>query len=276
MSFFGNTLVERKLVSAEQLTEALVIQSEELASPIRICLTHDLLKPMQLVEAVCLAAEEHLTIPDALLHLNYLDHGQIDMINLELKKLRRPVGQILVENTGLELSKLAPLLSQHLVSQDHLPDADGFDFHFPEVHGETKKQYLGFFTSELKKQIETLIPQLQHLNLAQLKQDSSPSRTLEDILQQLSAAAGFARMEISKHLVERATMVMEALNTGRCQWDSTTARMMTNDFLRTLDVLWELQRFIELSGSEKEFWHNAQSRQNYLNAFQVLEHYLAK
>jgi len=276
MSFFGNTLVERNLVSAEQLTEALVIQSEELASPIRICLAHDLLQPMQLVEAICLAAEKHLTIPDALLQLNYLDHDKIEMITLELKKMRRPVGQILVENTGLELSQLAPLLSQHLVGQDHLPDADGFDFHFPEVHGETKKQYLGFFTSELKKEIETLIPKLQHLTLAQLNQDSSPSRSLEDILQQLCAAAGFARMEISKHLSERASMVMESINTGRCRWDNSTARMMSNDFLRTLDVLWELQRFIELSGSEKEFWHNAQSRQNYLNAFQVLEHYLAK
>jgi hypothetical protein len=69
---------------------------------------------------------------------------------------------------------------------------------------------------------------------------------------------------------------LERINQHELLWDGKSAASMRHDLLSTLDVLWELQRFIEISGSEREFWQNAQSRQNYLKAFQALERHLSK
>lgn len=275
MTFFGETLIEEQLVTPEQLTEALVMQSEELASPIRIALDQNLATPHLLLEALFQAAEQHISVPEAMFKSGAVDASKVELMTAALKKQRRPIGQILVEEGGVELRKVSALLSQFQKTHERLPDADGFEFHFPEVHGETKKQYLRFFSNELKSQIEKNIQALVHVAPHQLSEEGNVSRRLEDMAQQLSAAAGFARMEVSHHLAERAAQLLENLNTGRLQWTHDSAQQVTRDLILTLDVLWELQRFIEISGAEREFWQNAQSRQNFLKAFQALERHLS-
>jgi hypothetical protein len=275
MTFFGNILLEQNLVTAQQLVEALVKQSEELASPIRICLDQKLVSPDRLVEAVLQAAEQNATLPEVLHRMELVDSRKAEQITQALKTQRRPVGQILVEE-GVELKSLSQLLASHQKNQELLPDAAGFEFHFPEVHGETKKQYLNFFSSKFKEDLEKAINHLPQLKQHELPQEGSTSRHLEDMLHQLTAAASFARMEVSRHLGERSSLLLERINQHELLWDDKSAASMRHDLLSTLDVLWELQRFIEISGSEREFWQNAQSRQNYLKAFQALERHLSK
>jgi septal ring factor EnvC (AmiA/AmiB activator) len=262
MTFFGNILLDEKLVTTQQLVEALVTQSEELASPIRICLDQKIVAPDRLVDAVLEAAEQHTTLPEMLHRMKLVDSQKAEQITQALKNQRRPIGQILVEQ-GVELKNLSQLLARHQKAQEQMPDASGFEFHFPEVHGETKKQYLNFFSPQFKEELERTINQLS--------QGGAHARQLEDMLHQLTAAAGFARMEVSRHLCERAALLMERLNMQQLNW---AAQTISRDLISTLDVLWELQRFIEISGSERDFWQNAQSRQNYLKAFQALERHL--
>lgn len=275
MTFFGNVLLEQKLVTAQQLVEALVKQSEELASPIRICLDQKLVAPERLVEAVLQAAEQHATLPEILHRMELVDSQKAEQITQALKNQRRPIGQILVEE-GVELKSLSHLLASFHKTQEQLPDAESFEFHFPEVHGETKKQYLNFFSTKFKEDLEKVINLLPQLKPLQLAEEGGSSRQLEDMLHQLTAAAGFARMEVSRHLCERAALLLERINQSQLPWDSSIAQSIARDLISTLDVLWELQRFIEISGSEREFWQNAQSRQNYLKAFQALERHLSK
>jgi hypothetical protein len=275
MTFFGTVLLEQQLVTAAQLVEALVQQSEGLASPIRICLQQKLVEPNQLLEAVLQAAEQRATLPDVLHRMQLIDSQKAEQITLALKNQRRPIGQLLVEQ-GVDLKQLAHELASYQKNQERLPDAADFDFHFPEVHGETKKQYLQFFDSSFKENMERLIAQLPQLNVHQLSQEGSASRQLEDLLHQLTAAAGFTRMEVSRHLSERAALLLERLNQHLLPWDQGMVQDFSRDLLSTLDVLWELQRFIEISGSEREFWQNAQSRQNYLKSLQALERQLSK
>jgi hypothetical protein len=273
MTFFGNVLLEKELVTTRQLVEALVKQSEELASPIRICLDQKLVSPERLVEAVLQAAEQHATLPGILHDMELIDAPKAEQITQALKNKRRPIGQILVEQ-GVELKNLSTLLADFQKFQEQLPDTAGFEFHFPEVHGETKKQYLNFFSSKFKEDMERSINALPALSQHQLLEDGSPSHQLEDMLHQLAAAGGFARMEVSRHLCERAAHLLERLNQHQLPWDASRGHDIRRDLIETLDVLWELQRFIEVSGSEREFWQNAQSRQNYLRAFQALERHL--
>lgn len=273
MTFFGSILLEEKLVTTQQLVEALVTQSEELASPIRICLDQKLVAPDRLVDAVLEAAEQHATLPEILHRMQLVDSQKAEQITQALKNQRRPIGQILVDQ-GVELKNLSQLLARFQKSQEQMPDAAGFEFHFPEVHGETKKQYLNFFSSQFKEELERTINQLPLLTSYQLSQEGAHSRQLEDMLHQLTAAAGFARMEVSRHLCERAALLLERMNLQQLNWDASIAQTIGRDLISTLDVLWELQRFIEISGSERDFWQNTQSRQNYLKAFQALERHL--
>jgi hypothetical protein len=273
MTFFGNILLDEKLVTTQQLVEALVKQSEELASPIRICLDQKLVAPDRLVDAVLEAAEQHATLPEILHRMKLVDSQKAEQITQALKNQRRPIGQILVDQ-GVELKNLSQLLARYQKAQEQMPDATGFEFHFPEVHGETKKQYLNFFSPEFKEELERSINQLPLLTSRELSQEGAHSRHLEDMLHQLTAAAGFARMEVSRHLCERAALLMERITMQQLNWDAVLAQTISRDLISTLDVLWELQRFIEISGSERDFWQNAQSRQNYLKAFQALERHL--
>lgn len=96
---------------------------------------------------------------------------------------------------------------------------------------------------------------------------------VEEMLQQITAAANFARMEISHHLAEHLTLVIEAITSHEVD-PASQASELEATCITALDVLWELHRFIAVSGNESEFWHNDVSKNNFIKVFESLENFL--
>ena len=77
-------------------------------------------------------------------------------------------------------------------------------------------------------------------------------------------------MEISFTICERlSTLIEEASETGLAQFPDVPELQKT--CLTTLDVLWELHRFIDVSGSEEEFWANEISKTNFNKVMSSLQ-----
>lgn len=278
MGFFGSELVSKGLISKEDLVTALVTQSEQLYSPIRIAFEDNLLNPQQILEVI-LSKRDGESFASASKRLGMWSPEIEKTVAEKQKKDRKPLGQILVEDHSIDLSTI----SLELAKSDQPPQVvapamggvdnvseiiEGQVFSFSKVSGETKKQYLDFFSSDLKDELS------QVFQLIDTSSDDSSLKNIEETIQQIAAAASFARMEVSFTLGDKLSKLVDmiAYHPDKLPVDRTELKKVC---LTTLDVLWELHRFIDVSGSEEEFWANEISRANFATAIHGLDSLLA-
>ncbi|NRA63789.1 MAG: hypothetical protein HRU19_04860 [Pseudobacteriovorax sp.] len=274
MGFFGNRLVEMGVINREQLAEALLLQSDQLVSTFEICHEKQLISCKDLVKAIGVR-ESGDTFTSTCNKLGFLSQKVISEVSEHQKASRQPLGQIIAETFNIDIASLSEVLDQQRddrpaqvqnhVAEENVDDG-GYAFEFAKVSGETKRQYIDFFSNEIKQFLETSIQKV----VAQDSDYDTLLMKLEETLQQLTAAANFARMQISFTLLEVLTQVIEALSD-----DPERSLLKNGDFLPTrltvLDVLWELHRFIEVSGDEREFWENNVSKGNFVGAITKLK-----
>lgn len=262
MSFFGDSLLEKGLITEQDLVQALVAQSNSLPSPLQIVHEENLLSSEEILNVISSrqAGESFLTACENL----EIDTGSMKQVILERQKTERPpLGQILVDQFGVDLQVISGELqasepevntsnsSSNPATEIENPASQDCNFSFPSVSGETKKQYLEFFSSQIKSSLEKEFHNVSKDNLSMI----------EETVQQLTAAASFARMEVSFTVCDKFIALIEKMiDKGIESFDIDEVKAIC---LSTLDVLWELHRFIDISGTEAEFWSNEVSRKNF-------------
>lgn len=266
MTFFGTTLLEKGFITEEKLVDALVTQSNELPSPLRICFEESLLSADQILDAIA-SREKGEHFPAVCTRLGLWTSQTSDTVKAVQKKARHPLGQILVDQFGIDLSTISGELSHSDAPPPTSPSTDKsqYNFAFPSVSGETKKQYLDFFSQSVKDSLEGGFNDFEKPDL-----NANVISSIEEIVQQLAAAASFARMEISFTVCEKLGALISAITINGIDSVGSKSSIKTA-CLKTLDVLWELHRFIEISGSEEEFWANDISRGNFSSALTLLD-----
>lgn len=272
MTFFGNTLIDKGLISKSDLVNALIQQSSALPSPAKVCLEKGLMDADSILEGITMRGPGDNFKCSCKRLGSWTDEINAAIIE-EQTKLKTPLGQILVNNFGVDISVISDELNQSEPSLE-VPtgknDEFSYEFTFPKVSGETKKQYLDFFSQEVKDHLE------QGFNtITQEDHDPDKFASLEEVIQQLSAAASFARMEVSFKMCESLTQIMTILA------EEGVSNLGTNEAvqsacIKTLDVLWELHRFIEISGSEQEFWANNVSQSNFRSSMVAMSDLLTQ
>ncbi|SMF29358.1 hypothetical protein [Pseudobacteriovorax antillogorgiicola] len=274
MSFFGTQLIDKGLIQKSDLVKALVSQSNQLPSPIQIVYEDGLLTAEQIIEAIS-DRDRGESFAATCKSLSYWNDEIDQKVKSIQKRERSPIGQILVDQFGVDLSTLsdelahtnAPTPNQNIPAPTD-PNLS-YDFTFPQVSGETKRQYIDFFSAEVKESLEKGFHKFTEGTA-----DAETLANLEEIVQQLTAAASFARMEVSFTICEKLACLVEKISHQGlgCFQDLASLQQTC---LKTLDVMWELHRFIDVSGSEQEFWVNDISRSNFSNVISRLNEYVA-
>ncbi len=262
----GTSPIELDQMTKDQLVDALLLQSNKISSSLHVCFEKSIVGVDEIIKILsCRNAGE--TFVSAAHRLKLLQDDDIKRIENDLMEQLQSFSHILHEPT--QTNQEAHVSNTEVPTNPPTQDLGGPHFSFPQVSGETKKQYLDFFSKNIKQSLED--------GFNKFTESSSDLENellnIEEILQQLTAAANFARMEVSYYLAEKLTLLIEGMTSHAIPFDKNKD-LLKSFCLTALDVLWELHRFIDLSGEEVEFWQNDVSRANYNKIIRSLESFL--
>lgn len=114
IKYFGEFLVEKKIVTSDVLVAALVEQMEALPSLVKIIMDQKLMDSGSILSALSCQQEKGFDFKSACVHLNFWTPNLEETINEELKKKRTPIGQILINRGAIDLKKLTMALDEFL------------------------------------------------------------------------------------------------------------------------------------------------------------------
>ncbi len=114
MKLFGEYLIEKGLVDAEVLVDALVEQVRTLPTMAEVVRTHKLLPPLEIISVFKVESENGNSFVAAAKSLGLWTAEMETVVNRELKMRRMPLGQILVRRGHLTIEKMATALDDFL------------------------------------------------------------------------------------------------------------------------------------------------------------------
>ena len=112
--YFGEFLVEKKLIQSSALIDALICQIEDLPSIPRIIKDEKLLSDDQIMQVFIHQQKHQCEFLSACQTLGYLNHNIINKLESNLKNRRKPLGEILVSLNLLDLKNLTKALDEFL------------------------------------------------------------------------------------------------------------------------------------------------------------------
>lgn len=124
---FGDFLVERSLITKNQLTEALVEQLRGVPHVATLAFDDQLIESEELYEILKLQQSENIDFISALKTLQSDSESVIEVLRTRLMNIRKPLGQILVERGFLTLEKLTSELDEFLVGAETKESSAGLE-----------------------------------------------------------------------------------------------------------------------------------------------------
>ena len=279
MKFFGNYLVEKGIIDTKDLVCALSAQSDEILPLAKIAVDNNLLSIDDAI--ACLERQAFMGEPYivSLASLGLLTKDLLEERKKEQKKSRRPLGHILSEVAAdCDVDQIVEAVNLFVAKKDHkdaeneLPLTHRERFTFQSITGDAQKKYVMIFEDQKKKRLEKKFNELiVDFLSASVEQNKNDLTHILDELTVIMETAVYANAHISKSLSETMVSYIELFIKDLEALSENAFHDSISHLLRGLDVLWEIRTFIDKSGSEKEFWDNPISRENFANAFNGLK-----
>jgi hypothetical protein len=125
MKFFGDYLVEKKLISEETLADALVRQVRALPSTAEVVHEKKLISPEKLLQIFRLQTKTHAGFIEAASELKaWSDQIQTEVED-HLATIRPPLGQVLVESGKMTAQQIMNALDEFISERDSLNKSNG-------------------------------------------------------------------------------------------------------------------------------------------------------
>jgi len=118
--YFGEYLISKKAISAEDLARALIIQTKELPHLAELVLELGYLKAEEVVQVFHIQQETGLNFLWSLKQYKSHDSELINKIESAIEEKRTPLGQILLNRSAIDLKTLTMMLDDYL-SQAQTP-----------------------------------------------------------------------------------------------------------------------------------------------------------
>lgn len=113
MKLFGEFLVDKKLISIDQLLGALLVQLEEQPSLARLTMEHKLLNVSELLEVLKSQSKNKSTFLAAAASFSFWDPQKEERLMHYLSNAKTPLGEILIKNNSLDVGTLTNALDEY-------------------------------------------------------------------------------------------------------------------------------------------------------------------
>lgn len=287
--FFGEYLVEKKIISQNDLLEALVLQVQNTPTFLEVAFKHSIFQPEQILSILKNQVVEGVEFKVSAQSLGLWTLEAERQIQDALVKERVPLGKILLSQKKLEVKDLIAALDQFLADQldaqsevvqevEKLDEKAGDDLSTTPAPLSTdlssseemisaRNCFLSHFSQELHLKIKGLVLELDLTHPEFSDQILSIQNELNSILKQ----ANLSNLKQSQELLEKVLAQSKKLvelseeSGEKVVWDfkSTTKKI--------LDVLWEIRNAIELGQSEIEYLSSSESDSDIGSLLQELD-----
>ena len=124
MSFFGEYLVTKKLVTKEDLLHGLVEQMRRVAPPWQIIMEQQLLSVDEILKVIEIQVMENIDFKSAALKAKIWTETVDEAVADAVKLMRIPIGQILVEQGKLTFQQLTEALDEYVNLREKMQKAE--------------------------------------------------------------------------------------------------------------------------------------------------------
>jgi HPt (histidine-containing phosphotransfer) domain-containing protein len=276
MKLFGEYLIERNIVSTEQMVAALIRQTSKLPGMAEIAYNKKLLRPDQLFKIMKIQNEQHSGFIEAAKELNIWNEQLSKQFETIADELRTPLIQILIEMEAAKLESITHALDDFLGDVKDSIESGSLtvepiekieviepiqqtDSSPTSVLSSTYSGYCQLFTEDKKKMIENALDQLQNGGIS-----ISVMTTLKDHLHALVTAARNASAKMSENVLNCMEGMMDQIL-------ATPASNINEEFitrigkvnLDAIDFLWQLSVKLQTGQNEDELMLDTDLKKNY-------------
>lgn len=253
MKLFGEFLVEKGLLSEQQLLESVIEQLSVLPSVPEVLHKHGLLSHADLLKALKYQTKHKVDFVRACRILNVWTAQLESTVQQIVDEQREPIGQIFIKKGLLDSDQLTQALQDffHNLAADQLKN--GHDFKF-------EKSQPSFFDSLSATPLDESRFEIQIL-MAQLKEDSENRRLhASNLVKEMSCLKGifrFIRAEASEKLIEKICTTIQVQSESTSEQSSWDNLWPVTD--ESFTVLWDLADKTSADGSEEAWWSENKS-----------------
>jgi hypothetical protein len=297
MKLFGEYLIEKNIVSTEQMVAALIRQTSKMPGMAEIAYNKKLLRPDQIFKILKLQNQSKCGFIEAARDLNIWNDSVSEKFEKALDEVRTPLVQVLVEMEAAKIETVTHALDEFLGDvQDHYQEAQNqIQQPQPETSIETieeplqyrqdeeaktdsessssvvgestaeesangdSSQYFTIFDEQKKGQIENHFIQLENGGISIPVMNS-----IRENLQSLSSAARSAQVMMSASVLHGMVVMMDQIL-------KTPATNMNEDFIARIgkvnidavNFLWKLSVKIQSGSKEEDLLREPELKKQY-------------
>jgi hypothetical protein len=289
MKLFGEYLVEKSIITADQLVMALVEQNAKLPSVAQIAFERKLIPSDEILKVFKIQFEKKTGFIEAARELNLWN----DQIHQETEKqigaLRVPLGQILVETASIPLESITHALDNFLgdiekaleeeadskVSEVsvEIPDVD-----MPAVDAVSLTEFMTEATpaspssdsGDYSNYCDILNADRKEILLSSISLmkagdvSLSPLKTVKDILHLLKGATRFASVQQSESIIATMENIMEMImgaEIGKISADFIANAGSACE--KNVNLLWEMSEKLQRGVSEEEMFKSTEFKHSF-------------
>lgn len=269
--YFGDYLVQKNVISYEQLLQALCFQIESMPSMIRIVIDNKIVDAKEMLELLKLQAKDDLDILEILKNKNKLTKDKITELEMKQVSFKVPLGEALVKLKFSTMETIENHLKEFYDQKFHLSNEPqsvneveisaaaleslkelGISFDGPATNvsittGTPKPfidQYLDLFSEKFKKKLFKLIEILEK----EINTDSDISNYLNSLYRDLHLLKGaivLSELGQQEKLINAWENKIEALLTKNNDQIRTWCKSHLSLLIQSVDILWDARTHIE-------------------------------
>lgn len=266
MTFFGDILLKKHLITEDQLLSVLVQQSRSAPNLPRICYEQNLVSKESLLKSLLAHFETGKPWIKCVEELDLLSED----LQIALKNHHKTLCPSLLSSFLQIMGPDKTLKIAEAINQLNIADTDTHDQGQPP--GDSVAGYCQVFSLERKGQLESFMHEtLQDLRAFSSDQVQASLSYAIDNLRLLESYTSGSHTKHSKRLLLAMIDLIEDLMKHLPSMNEGSVEESISSLQESLDVAWEIRAFIKAGGGENEYWENQVSRDKFLRAIENVE-----
>lgn len=210
--YFGHYLVEKKIISEEQLANALVEQINSLPSIVKIIFDNKLLSAQQILKIISLQADKKVETKQACIELGLWSDSIENSILTYTNQIRPPLGHLLIKHSAIDLTKLTKALDEYLSEKTTEPSVPvnvtpsktvmAIEFNFNPIDTSFIIEFSDFFSDAKLNEVENIVDMLMNSNIPDDQQLAFVVEVF-NLVHTLKGVVTFAKLPLLEKLYER-------------------------------------------------------------------------
>ena len=261
--YYGDFLVDKGLLSKENLLVCLCNQQENLPCLLRVVLDSKALAPDKIIEVIRWQIEEKKDMLSVLRERMVMEESQIQFLLERQSSYRSPLGQTAIKLGFLTQVQVEESFSAYLEALKHVePNAPKMEqveqsveeiprFEFSLIEDSMVTEYCDLFDEVKKQELEANV-------MSWVKSpDKETLRVFYRELHTIKGTSRFLKAFATEFIIHNVENLVSEITRSLDQLDESRLSACEDVTLKGLDLAWELRMAIRESAIEEDLWSDS-------------------